>query len=87
MAVSRYSNLHLLLMSDCMGFSRDGKCTWLNCKTCMRKECAFKRSEEECKYLSIYSFQRLASLEGSKQTCISDKYCSSRKPWKKHCAS
>jgi hypothetical protein len=83
MAIGRFSNLDLLRIPNCMGLSKTGRCTWLNCKTCMGKECKFKHSEEECKSLRMQTFQRLASLDDSKQTYIAQKYYNGRKPWNK----
>lgn len=83
MAMGRFSNSDLLGLPNCMGLSRTGRCTWLNCKACMGKECKFKHSEEEYRSSRISTFQRLVSLDDTKQTYIADKYYNGRKPWNK----
>lgn len=82
MIMNQFPNSDLPELPKCVGLSKTGKCTWLDIKACMGNDCKFKRSEEECRASRIRAFRRLASLEGSKQTYIANKYYHCRKPWK-----
>jgi len=78
---SRYANLDMVDLPDCIALSDKGDCRWLSTSRCIGCSCSFKQTKEErrCSLLSWKT--RLSSLENAEQKRIAEKYYAGARPW------
>ncbi|MHC1719244.1 MAG: hypothetical protein AB9844_00870 [Clostridiaceae bacterium] len=78
---SRYANLDMVDLPDCIALSDKGDCRWLNTSRCIGKSCSFKQTKEE-NWRSLQKWKiRLSSLENAEQKRIAAKYYDGTRPW------
>jgi len=81
MAMTRYSNLDLLDLPNCISLSETGQCLLLNISFCQGDTCSFKLTQEEQDAAAFKVKKRLSSLDEKTQKKIARKYYNGRRPW------
>ncbi|ADL52915.1 hypothetical protein [Clostridium cellulovorans] len=85
--MNKYSLLELTNLPECSGLSEHGRCTRLNVFYCQGEGCTFKSTKEEERASISSAYQRLLSLDVSKQKQIARKYYGGIMPWNKESKS
>lgn len=75
--LTRYSNLELLKLPDCVGLRENGKCNWLNIPACTGAKCSFYQKTNNL----AKAQERLRSLDEETQERIAQKYYGGYRPW------
>lgn len=81
MTLTKYSNLSLLHMPDCVGLMENGRCSRLDVKLCEGDGCALKKTRDEQSDALKKSMSRLLSLDEKTQAQIARKYYGGKRVW------
>jgi Tfp pilus assembly PilM family ATPase len=80
--MSIYKLPDLSKFPDCCALTEKGRCTRLALYICQGNECTFKQTRKEGGDSLQHVYQRISSLDISKQMHIAQKYYGGTMPWK-----
>lgn len=81
MALTKFSNLNLVELPDCIGLTENGVCSRFRATFCQGNSCPHKRTTAEEADAVSKAMERLSSLDDQTQTKIARKYYGGKRVW------